>query len=252
MIVGFISCANAADSVFYRVTSPDNQLIVTVDLENQVPFYKVSRHGETVIEKSRLGLRFKDAPHLDSGFVISSSGTTSFDETWTQPWGEKKNIRNHYNELRAVLTETGGLKREMVLVFRVYDDGIGFRYELPKQENLGEVQIINELTEFDVSDAATAWWIPAREWNRYEYLYSKTPLSEVSHAHTPITLRTEAGLHISIHEAALVDYAAMTLKRGRGQKFVAELTPHSSGIKVKATAPFHTPWRTIQISDTAG
>lgn len=252
LIVGFISCANAADSVFYRVTSPDNQLIVTVDLENQVPFYKVTRHGKTVIEKSRLGLRFKDAPHLDGGFTISSSGTTSFDETWTQPWGEKKNIRNHYNELRAVLTETSGLKREMVLVFRVYDDGIGFRYELPKQENLGEVQIINELTEFDISDAATAWWIPAREWNRYEYLYSKTPLSEVSHAHTPITLRTQAGLHISIHEAALVDYAAMTLKRGRGQKFVAELTPHSSGIKVKATAPFHTPWRTIQISDTAG
>ncbi|MCK5424063.1 MAG: glycoside hydrolase family 97 protein [Emcibacter sp.] len=221
-------------------------------LDNQVPYYQVTRSGKNVFEKSRLGLRFKDAHHLDGGFVISSSTESSFDNTWTQPWGEKKNIRNHYNELRATLTETGGLKRSMVVVFRVYDDGIGFRYELPKQENLGDVQIIDELTEFHVSDPATAWWIPAREWNRYEYLYDKTPLTEVSHVHTPITLRTDAGLHISIHEAALVDYAGMTLKRGRGQVLRADLTPLSDGIKVKATAPFHTPWRTLQISDTAG
>lgn len=235
-----------------QVSSPDKILIVTVGLEGSIPFYQVERHGKNVIEKSRLGLRFKDAHHLDGGFVISSSEESSFDETWVQPWGEKKNIRNHYNELRATLTESSGQKRSLIVVFRVYDDGIGFRYELPKQKNLADVQIVDELTEFNISDRATAWWTPAREWNRYEYLYNKTPLAEVVHAHTPMTLRTDAGLHISIHEAALVDYAGMTLKRARGQMFTADLTPLSSGIKVKAMAPFHTPWRTIQISDTAG
>ncbi len=227
-------------------------ITVTLGLENKTPYYQVDHRGKNIIGKSRLGLRFKDVPHLDGGFAISSSETSSFDNIWTQPWGEKKDIRNHYNELRAILTETDGLKRSMVVVFRVYDDGIGFRYELPKQESLGDVQIIDELTEFQINDPATAWWIPAREWNRYEYLYDKTPLTEVSHVHTPLTLRTEAGLHISIHEAALVDYAGMTLKRGRGQSLKADLTPLSDGIKVKATAPFHTPWRTLQISDTAG
>ncbi len=232
------------------VTSPGNILTVTVGLEGQIPYYQVSRHGEIVIAKSRLGLRFKDALHLDGGFTHASFAKTSFDETWTQPWGEKENIRNHYNELR--MTVSDGLKRRMVLTFRVYDDGVGFRYELPKQKNLGEVAIIDELTEFRISDPATAWWIPARGWNRYEYLYRKTPLTEVSHVHTPLTMRTDKGLHISIHEAALVDYAAMTLRRGRGQALQADLTPLSDGIKVKATAPFHTPWRTIQIADTAG
>lgn len=247
--IGFSFHSNAEE---LKASSPNNILTVVFNLEDQTPFYQVRRDGKSVIEKSRLGLRFKDAPHLEDGFTISSSKLSSFDETWTQPWGEKKNIRNHYNELRATLTETGGLKRSMIIVFRIYDDGVGFRYELPKQKNMGDVQIIDELTEFRVSEPSTAWWIPARGWNRYEYHYSKTALADISHVHTPLTLRTDKGLHISIHEAALVDYAAMTLKRGRGQILKAELSELSDGILVKATAPFHTPWRTIQVSENAG
>jgi len=223
---------------------------VTVGLDNHVPYYQLARAGVPVIGKSRLGLRFKDIPHLDGGFAITSTATSSFDKTWTQPWGEKKNIRNHYNELRVTLTD--GLKRRMILRFRVYNDGIGFRYEIPEQAHMGKVQIIDELTEFSIIDPATAWWIPARGWNRYEYLYHKTPLRDIQHVHTPLTLKTDKGLYLSIHEAALVDYAAMTLKRGRGRILYADLTPLSDGIKARVETPFHTPWRTIQIADTAG
>ncbi|NOZ41805.1 MAG: glycoside hydrolase family 97 protein, partial [Alphaproteobacteria bacterium] len=223
-----------------------------VSLDNQVPYYQVARSGRIIIGKSRLGLRFKDIAHLDGGFVIASTATSSFDNTWTQPWGEKKYIRNHYNELRLTLVESHGLKRRMILRFRVYDDGIGFRYEIPRQAHMAAVQIIDELTEFNISDPATAWWIPARGWNRYEYLYRKTPLKDISLVQTPLTMKTDKGLYLSIHEAALVDYASMTLKRGRGRMLKADLIPLSDGIRVKTKVPFHTPWRTVQIADSAG
>lgn len=239
----------AADEMTVR--SPGGILQVTVELDKGVPYYSVSRTGKPVIGKSRLGLRFKTALHLDGGFVVTNSTLTSFDETWAQPWGEKKNIRNNYNELRVELVEDTGQKRRMNLAFRVYDDGLGFRYELPKQANLGSVSIMDELTQFQIAEDATAWHIPAREWNRYEYLYDTTPLEKVVHAHTPITLRTDGGTHISIHEAALVDYAGMTLRRGRWNTLHADLTPLATGVKVEATAPFHTPWRTIQIAPDA-
>lgn len=235
-----------------RVSSPNETITVSLSVDQDRPTYQILRNGKPVIGTSRLGLRFKAAPHLEGRFTVASSVIKTVDNTWTQPWGETKEVRNHYRELRAVLVETTRLKRQMIVTFRVYDDGVGFRYELPAQKNLGAVEITNEMTEFNVIDPATAWWTPAREWNRYEYLYDKTSLSDVTHAHTPLTLRTDKGLHISIHEAALVDYAAMTLKRGRGQVMTADLTPRSDGIKVKATAPFQSPWRTIQISEDAG
>jgi len=250
-ILALIGVFKAVAAEDVNVYSPNKILKVTLRLENQVPFYEVTHSQDAVIAKSRLGIRFKDVADLDGGFIISSVKTNSFDETWEQPWGEKKDIRNHYNELRATLTEKGGLKRHMILVFRVYDDGIGFRYELPKQKNVKNLQITDELTEFVVSAPSTAWWIPAREWNRYEYLYKKSPLVDVALAHTPLTVRTDKGLHISIHEAALVDYPGMTLKRGRGQALKADLTPRSDGLKAVISAPFNTPWRTLQISDTA-
>ena len=211
----------------------------------------MTRADKPVIGKSRLGLRFQDGHHLDGGFVIANSTISSFDETWTQPWGEKKNIHNNYNELRVQLEGTAELKRVMNIVFRVYDDGLGFRYELPSQDNLGAVSIINELTQFQIVENATAWHIPAREWNRYEYLYDTTPLEEVVQAHTPLTIRTQSGTHISIHEAALVDYAGMTLRRGRWNTLHVDLTPLVTGVKVETNTPFHTPWRTIQVAGEA-
>jgi alpha-glucosidase len=137
------------------------------------------------------------------------------------------------------------------VVFRVYDDGLGFRYEFPGTGGLDRLDIVEELTEFAIAEPATAWWIPAGEWNRYEYLYGRTPLAEVGLAHTPFTLRTASGLHVAIHEAALVDYAGMWLRRVTGQRLKARLSPSSTGVPVRRVAPFHTPWRTLQITDTA-
>ncbi|MEX0297644.1 MAG: glycoside hydrolase family 97 N-terminal domain-containing protein, partial [Kordiimonas sp.] len=249
IFVGLTRAAIADDAM--TVSSPDGTLTVTLELDKQIPFYSVSQNGKPVIGKSRLGLRFKSGLNLDGGFEVTSSEVSSFDETWVQPWGEKKEIRNNYKELRAVLREASGKQRIMNIVFRVYNDGLGFRYELPKQENLGAVSIMDELTQFQIVEDSVAWHIPAREWNRYEYLYDKTPLEDVVHAHTPMTMRTTSGTHISIHEAALVDYAGMTLKRGRWNTLHANLTPLATGVKVEATAPFHTPWRTIQITSDA-
>ena len=235
------------------VASPDGNLSVEVTTDNDGrPSYAVLREGRPVITPSRLGFLFLDAPKFERNFVIAGHQTRSFDETWEQPWGERRSIRNHYNELRVTLTEKNALKRSIDVVFRVYDDGLGFRYEFPDQAALKEVKISDELTEFNIAEPATAWWIPAGEWNREEYLYHRTPLQEVGDAQTPITLRTDNGLHISIHEAELVDYAGMNLTRIEDRKFRAMLTPGIGDGKVIRTAPFNTPWRTLQIADNAG
>ena len=178
--------------------------------------------------------------------------TRSFDETWEQPWGERRYVRNRYNEMSVRLTEKNPPGRSLVVVFRVFDEGVGFRYEFPDQPQLRDVNIGDELTEFTIAEPGTAWWIPGGEWNRYEYLYRRTALDEVAQAHTPLTIRTDAGLHIAIHEAALVDYSAMWLRRVDGTRLKAVLSPAAQGAKVKRVAPFSTPWRTLLIADNAG
>ena len=235
-----------------RISSPDGTLSVEISVDNDGrPAYAVKRNGKPVIQPSRLGFIFIDAPKFERNFTIGEQKTRSVDDTWEQPWGERRVIRNHYNELRVTLGEKNALKRRFDVVFRVYDDGLGFRYELLDQPALREVRIGEELTEFDIADPATAWWIPAGEWNREEYLYHRTPVEQVGDAQTPITLRTDDGLHLSIHEAALVDYAGMNLTRVEGRRFRAMLTPGIGDGKVVRTAPFTTPWRTLQVSDSA-
>ncbi len=234
------------------VASPGNVLTVTVSLDNDGrPSYAVSRSGVPVIAESRLGFLLTDAPKLERNFKVSGSATRNVDETWEQPWGERRYVRNRFNELKVSLVEKSALARRVDVVFRVYDDGLGFRYEFPAQPQLREVNIGDELTEFAIVDRGTAWWITGGEWNRYEYLYQKTALGEVGQAHTPITVKTERGLHIAIHEAALVDYSAMWLRRVEGTRLKAVLSPSSRGAKVSRTAPFTTPWRTLQIADNA-
>ena len=234
------------------VASPNSVLRVELDLHEGRLAYKVTRLGEPVVNASRLGFALRGSEKLERNLALTSASTRGFDDTWEQPWGERRFVRNHYNELRARFTETLKDKRAIDVVFRVYDDGIGFRYEFPDQPQLRDVVIEDELTEFDIAAPATAWWIPAGEWNRYEYLYGKTALGEVTQAHTPITLKTDDGLYIALHEAALVDYAGMWLRRVEGQRLRAQLAPASEGWKVRRQAPFPTPWRTLQIADTAG
>ncbi|HEY8266908.1 MAG TPA: glycoside hydrolase family 97 protein [Steroidobacteraceae bacterium] len=247
--------AGAFAETIATVASPDGVLSVSVTIDGDGRAgYAIARGGQPVIAESRLGFILANAPKLERNFRLEECATRSHDETWEQPWGERRFVRDHYNELRMRLVEKTPLARRLDLVFRAHDDGIGFRYEFPEQPQLTDVGITEELTEFAVAEPATAWWIPAGDWNRYEYLYQKTPLTEVGQAHTPITIRTASGLHLAIHEAALVDYSSMWLRRsGAGQRLKASLSPSAAGPRVQRRAPFATPWRTIQIApDAAG
>lgn len=240
-----------------RVNSPDGRIEVRFGLIDGVPYYAVRRGTTDVILPSKLGFTFlTDAP-LDADLVIASSESSSVDETWTQPWGEVKDIRDHHNELRVELTETNAEPRTMFIVFRVFDDGLGFRYELPKQPYLDDIQIMKEETEFALSGDHSAWWIGAFQDNRYEYLYrntsvSRLPVSAVNGVHTPFTMQTEDGLYLSIHEAALVDYSSMALQADEKLVLHAKLFPWSDGVLVKSQTPLKTPWRTIQIAENPG
>ncbi len=236
------------------VTSPSGSLTVEVYLTDKgQPAYKVFHKKELIVEESLLGFDLKNAPALSTEFSISEFTASRFDETWEQPWGEERLIRNHYNQLRASLQEAKPPKREMSIEFRVYDDGIGFRYGFPEQVALKDFEITEELTQFNLAGNYSAWWTPAQAGNQYEYLYRNTPASDMGLVHTPLTMKTASGLYLSIHEAGLRDYSTMNLASGEGNNLHAALVPWApeTDVKVKATAPFFTPWRTIQIAETA-
>jgi alpha-glucosidase len=244
---GFVHAEQVA-----HAASPDGRILVQLELNGEGRLaYRVLRDGKPVVADSRLGFIFRNGRQLLRGLQLERQASRSFDDTWEQPWGERRFVREHYNELRASFVEKDHDRRRFDVVFRVFDDGVGFRYDIPAQPKLAEAQIVQELTEFAIARPATAWWIPAFEWNREEYLYHRTPLSAVAVAQTPITLRTDDGVHVSIHEAALVDYAGMNLMRGDTGALRAALTPGSPAPVVRTT-PFATPWRTIQIADRAG
>ena len=249
-LIGWATLVQAAPQVA-SVESPGKVLKVSLVLDGGTARYRVERLGDTVVEDSKLGFALRDG-RLDRDFTLLGQQRRSVDDTWEQPWGERRLTRNHFNELIVQLAETTGSKRRLDVVFRVYDDGLGFRYVFPEQPNLREAIIDDELTEFAIAQDSTAWWIPAGEPIHYEYLYQRTPLREVPLVHTPMTLRSRDGLHVAIHEAALVDYAGMWLRHSEGQRLRAQLAPSAEGWKVRRTLPFATPWRTLQIADRAG
>lgn len=234
------------------MSSPNDIVKVSFMLQDGAPYYQITRFGREVINPSRLGFILEDAPPLAEGFDVASCDTSHFDEIWSQPWGEKRDIRNSYNELRINLVEIPRPKRNMAIVFRVFDDGIGFRYEIPEQPPLTDFEILDELTEFTLAGDHQAWWIGAYWWNRYEYLYQQSPISKIDTVHTPLTIETKNGLYLSIHEAALTDFASMTLVTRGNNVLEADLVPWSDGIKVRTSTPMKSPWRTIQIADTPG
>lgn len=235
-----------------RIASPDGSIVVELSTDNDGrPAYAVSRKGQPVLTPSRLGFLLLEAPKFERNLEIVQPRTRTFDETWEQPWGERRYIRNHYNELTVTLKEKATPFRQFDVVFRVFDDGVGFRYRFPKQAGLEQVKIGEELTEFSLARDATAWWIPAGEWNREEYLYHRTPVQQVGDAQTPITFKFDDGTHLSIHEAALVDYSGMNLTRVEDRRLKADLTPGIGEGKVVRAAPFDTPWRTLLLSDDA-
>lgn len=234
------------------VASPDGRITVDVGVDpDGKPDYRVFRDGKPVIAASRLGFTFTDADPLTRAIRVTGSEQTRGDDRWEQPWGERRFVTNRFNGVRVRLQETSALARVMIAEFRVFDDGVGFRIDFPEQPNLKTARIAEELTEFVVAQPGSAWWIRGGDWNRYEYIYQKTPIDAVSVAHTPITMRLDDGLHLSFHEAALVDYSAMWFKRFEGQRFRAQLSPSSQGPRVVRAAPFTTPWRTIRIAEDA-
>jgi len=246
----FSGCAEINTQI--KISSPEKVNIIQFELVEGVPYYSV-KHGEkAVVNQSKLGFIFKDNDTMDSGFKMVGSNTSSFDETWEQVWGEKQFIRDNYNQLSVILQESAGKKRKLEIQFRAFDDGIAFRYIFPEQGITDSLFIMDEVTEFNLADAGNAWWIPAYHEQRYENLFRKSPVSDLKVVHTPLTIESESGIYLSIHEASLIDFASMTLEHTSGNSLKCDLVPWSDGIKVKTTAPFKTPWRTIQIGETPG
>jgi alpha-glucosidase len=236
----------------YTVSSPDGKIVITFDLINGTPFYSVQKDSKPIILKSALGMRLKGELQLDKGFQVASIKNSTFNETWTQPWGEQKEILNHYNEMVVDLSAKSGKEKKLSIIFRAFDDGVGFRYIIPGQSGISEIEIMDELSEFKLAGDHTSWWNKAYQWNRYEYLYESSPVSKIDTVHTPFTMQTSDGLFLSIHEAALTDYASMTLANNGDLVLEADLVPWSDGVKVKGKAPLKTPWRTLQIAESAG
>ncbi|WP_370191307.1 glycoside hydrolase family 97 protein [Qipengyuania sp.] len=235
------------------VRSPDGAISVTVDVNGEGrPFYRVEKRGEAVITESRLGFLLTNQDKLERRLKVTGATRASHDETWEQPWGEQRYVRDHHNELTVRFEEDSETHRRFGVTFRVFDDAVAFRYVFD-DKSMGEtLRVADELTEFNLAQNGIAWWIPGGEWNRYEYLYEETPIDGVSLAHTPLTFRLENGTHVAIHEAALVDFAGMWVKRTTGTHFRATLAPTgSSAARATREVPFATPWRTIRVSDDA-
>lgn len=251
------------------VTSPNGIVSIDFQLKNGIPTYKVDYKGKPVIKESRLGLELRDGKNLMDGFEQLNATTSTFDETWQPVWGEVKEIRNHYNELLAELKQPS-TDRYMNIRFRVYDDGVGFRYEFPQQKNLVYFVIKEEHSQFAMTGDHTAWWIPG-DYDTQEYDYTESKLSEIrsllpnavtsnasqtvfspTGVQTSLQVKTDEGLYINLHEAALVDYSCMHLNLDdKNLVFESWLTPDADGFKGRLQAPCHSPWRTVMVSDDA-
>ena len=239
-----------------RVASPDGRNEVAVELHDGKLYYGLRRDGRAVLLPSSLGFELQGAPPLRDGLRLVDTTRNAVDETWTQPWGEVARVRDHHTELRVAVAEAAAPGRQFAVVFRVFNDGVGFRYELPAQPGLQDFAITDELTEFALADDARAWWIPSNRprLDRSEMLYSSSPVSVIDSVQTPLTLETRDGrTFIVIHEANLVDYARLNLRGARmeNRTLHAALAPYADGIKVRGRTPFVTPWRTIQLADRA-
>lgn len=251
------------------VTSPNGIVSIDFQLKNGIPTYKVDYKGKPVIKESRLGLELRDGKNLMDGFEQLNATTSTFDETWQPVWGEVQEIRNHYNELLAELKQPS-TDRYMNIRFRVYDDGVGFRYEFPQQKNLVYFVIKEEHSQFAMTGDHTAWWIPG-DYDTQEYDYTESKLSEIrsllpnavtsnasqtvfspTGVQTSLQMKTDEGLYINLHEAALVDYSCMHLNLDdKNLVFESWLTPDADGFKGRLQAPCHSPWRTVMVSDDA-
>ena len=272
--------------------SPDGNLEMTFTLsEDGTPLYALKHRGKDVVLDSRLGYMLRgdlygntpenymqesyDPVDFCSGFAVVNTATTSFDQTWEPVWGEESQIRNHYNELAVTLEKKNfkgkkGADVQMVVRFRLYDDGLGFRYEFPQQKNLKYFVVVDELTQFRMTGDHKAFWIPG-DYDTQEYNYAESRLSEVraklpemlffnasqhvagpTAVQTALQMKTDEGLYVNIHEAAVVNYPTMTLiLDDKDFSFKADLTPDAAGWRGRLCAPCTSPWRTVMVVDDA-
>ena len=262
----FMSGTAIAESI----TSPDGQLRLNFSVNPQgEPVYELSYKGKAVIKPSKLGLELKNDPGLMNGFTLAGTETSTFDETWEPVWGEVKQIRNHYNEMAVTLNQKAQ-DRNIIIRFRLFDDGLGFRYEFPLQKNLNYFVIKEERTQFAMAGDHKAFWIPG-DYDTQEYDYMESKLSEIrglmeeavtgnasqtqfspTGVQTSLQMKTADGLYINLHEAALVDYSCMHLNLDdKNLVFESWLTPDAVGDKGYMQAPCKSPWRTVIVSDDA-
>lgn len=255
-----------------QVMSPGGNLKLSFLIDEEGKAGYLLRYKEqVVIDTSFLGFTFTNGVPLGKGLKIAATRVSSFDETWEMPWGEQRHVRNHYNELLVKLEETQVPHRVFSMVFRVYDDGLGFRYEFPEQNGLKEALIKNELTEFKLTGDHKCWWAPG-DWDIYEHLYGTSPFTGIdaiarrdhpalaqtyipeNAVNTPLTMKTGNGLYLSFHEADLTDYSDMTLLIDKENLTMKSnlVGSENSEHKVRRAFPFHTPWRTVQVAERAG
>jgi len=251
------------------IKSPNGKMALNVELKNGVPVYQLDYKNQPVIKESKLGLELKDGKNLTEGFELTKKETSSFDESWTPVWGEVKTIRNNYNELAVTLTQPS-TNRHILIRFRVFDDGLGFRYEFPQQENLNYFVIKDEKSQFAMTGDHKAFWLPG-DYDTQEYSTMTSNLSEIrglmdkaitpnssqtpfspTGVQTSLMMKSKEGLYINIHEAALIDYACMHLNLD-DKNFIFEswLTPDAIGDKGYMQTPCQSPWRTVIVSDDA-
>lgn len=254
----------------FSLLSPSEKMKVCFSLSNSgEPYYWLEFKGQKVVDKSKLGFELKGKNNLLDSFSVIDVVYDKFDETWTPVWGEVNKIRNNYNELLIKLKQSD-TQRLMNIRFRVYDEGVGFRYEFPQQKKLGGFVIKEERSQFAMTGNHIAWWIPG-DYDTNEYDYTESRLSEIRQLHkkaiswnlsqtpfsptavqTSLQMKTDDGLYINIHEAALIDYSCMHLELDdRSFIFESRLTPDAAGYKGRLQAPCKTPWRTIMVSDDA-
>lgn len=270
----FFACIVLVASVIVQaeeIKSPNSNLVLTFTLQaGGVPTYSLTYKGRPVILPSKLGLELKKDTSLTSGFAVTDLKTSTFDETWHPVWGEMSSIRNHYNELAVTLTQSE-TERYIIVRFRVFDDGLGFRYEFPRQPKLSYFVVKEERTQFALTGDHKAFWLPG-DYDTEEYKTVTSNLSQVrglmkssieanasqttfsdTGVQTPLMLKSKDGLYISVHEAALVDYSGLALELD-DKNFILEshLTPDALGDKGHLQTPTVSPWRTLIVSDRAG
>ena len=234
-----------------QITSPNGRIICTVKLKLGSLTYSVKKDGKVVLRDSGLGINLQGEQPLKQGLMIVRIQENRKDEAWQTIVGEQRIIHNKYNEVAFYLNETTENGRIFTVRFRIFDDGVAFRYEIPPQNRFQRLIISDELTEFNVDANSNAWRIPAYQPDRYEYNYEKRPVYALaSSVHTPLTIETPLGHYISIHEAALINYGSMTIKLNGLNRLQTDITPLSDGMRAYVDLPFNTPWRVIMIGDS--